>query len=245
MSMTQSFIYRDSLLGQAFFNCSPIWVAGTDRLSTLVCIPTPNGVVELGSIDFIFQNIDLMNNVTVLFNFDNNLNSRSFSQSNPRASIKVLNNHANVSTSIGKMTTLQFETSGFSSLNETISVVDISNNTHTQQQNHNQSLFLRELKILSSLKLESGEILRFGERKKSFYNNVASEENMKRSPVSRSSIDDEMLSFTPVVILLPSNVKSDDVDSDHSDLEASMVKEAYSNKVAEADEWQRGAIESC
>ena len=40
-------------------------------LQTMVCIPSENGVVELGSTEQIFQSVDLMNKVRVLFNFNN------------------------------------------------------------------------------------------------------------------------------------------------------------------------------
>ncbi|KAK9984980.1 hypothetical protein SO802_034505 [Lithocarpus litseifolius] len=77
VSMTQSFVSGGGLPGQAFFNSSPIWVTGADRLAnspcdrasqgqdlglqTMVCIPSANGVVELGSTEVIFQSSDLMN----------------------------------------------------------------------------------------------------------------------------------------------------------------------------------------
>nr|POE81107.1 transcription factor myc2 [Quercus suber] len=86
VSMTQSFVNGGGLPGQAFFNSSPIWVTGADRLvsspcdrarqgqdfglQTMVCIPSANGVVELGSTEAIFQSSDLMNKVRVLFNFN-------------------------------------------------------------------------------------------------------------------------------------------------------------------------------
>ncbi|RYR79255.1 hypothetical protein Ahy_A01g004084 isoform C [Arachis hypogaea] len=100
----------------------------------------------------------------------------------------------------------------------------------------NQGFVLKELNFSSSLKPESGEILSFGENKKGSYgvnksqSQFVSDENKKRrSPTSRSSIEDGILSFTSGVILPPSNVKSGGGgggDSDHSDLEASVVKEA-------------------
>ncbi|CAI0472872.1 unnamed protein product [Linum tenue] len=85
VSMTQSFVNGVGLPGQAFFNGSPAWLVGPDRmaaapcerakqgqvfgLQTIVCIPSANGVVELGSTDPIYQSSDLMNKVRVLFNF--------------------------------------------------------------------------------------------------------------------------------------------------------------------------------
>ncbi|XP_030940802.1 transcription factor MYC2-like [Quercus lobata] len=86
VSMTQSFVNGGGLPGQAFFNSSPIWVTGADRLvsspcdrarqgqvfglQTMVCIPSANGVVELGSTEVIFQSSDLINKVRVLLNLN-------------------------------------------------------------------------------------------------------------------------------------------------------------------------------
>ncbi|CAN0842895.1 Transcription factor MYC4 [Linum grandiflorum] len=86
VSMTQSFVNGVGLPGQAFFNGSPVWLVGSDRmasapcdrakqgqvfgLQTIVCIPSANGVVELGSTDSIFHSSDLMNKVRILFNFN-------------------------------------------------------------------------------------------------------------------------------------------------------------------------------
>ncbi|OIV93007.1 hypothetical protein TanjilG_20669 [Lupinus angustifolius] len=90
--MTQSFVDGSGLPGQALSNSNPVWVSGSDRLAgsvcerarqaqvfglqTIVCIPVADGVVELGSTEFVFQNHDLMNNVRFLFNFNNNDNNR-------------------------------------------------------------------------------------------------------------------------------------------------------------------------
>ncbi|OIV94452.1 hypothetical protein TanjilG_25514 [Lupinus angustifolius] len=91
VSMTQSFVNGSELPGQAFFNSTPVWVTGSERLAgsacerarqaqvfglqTIVCIPAANGVVELGSTEMVFQNPDLMNKVRFLFNFNNNNNN--------------------------------------------------------------------------------------------------------------------------------------------------------------------------
>ncbi|XP_027345443.1 transcription factor MYC4-like isoform X3 [Abrus precatorius] len=262
VSMTQSFVNGSGLPGQAFFNSSPVWVTGADRLSgsacerarqgqvfglqTLVCIPSANGVVELASTEVIFQNADLMNKVRVLFNFNNldagswPLNSVTTDQgendpsslwlSDP-SGIEIRDSAANTvapdSANTGTVSkTLQFETPGSSTLTEAPSAVHVPN-SHQQQ---------------------SGEILSFGESKKNSYNgnffpSVVAEENKKRrSPVSRSSIDDGMLSFTSGVILPSSNLKSGGGgggDSDHSDLEASVVKEADSSRVVEPEKRPR------
>ncbi|KAG5068777.1 hypothetical protein AAZX31_01G088500 [Glycine max] len=263
VSMTQSFVNGSGLPGQAFFNSSPVWVAGPDRLSesvcerahqgqmfglqTLVCIPSANGVVELASTEVIFQNPDLMNKVRDLFNFNNNPETGSWAlncvattdqgENDPSSlwlnpEIRDSSTVAPPNSTVNK--TLQFETPGSSTLTDTPSAAAV----HVPKSN-GQGFFSRELNFSNSLKPESGEILSFGESKKSSYNGsffpgvVAIEENnKKRSPVSRSSIDDGMLSFTS---LPAANIKSGSGgagagggDSDHSDLEASMVKQADS-----------------
>ncbi|XP_061336853.1 transcription factor MYC2 isoform X2 [Gastrolobium bilobum] len=277
VSMTQSFVNGGGLPGQAFLNSTPVWVTGGDRLSlsacerarqgqvfglqTLVCIPSANGVVELGSTELIYQNTDLMNKVKVLFNFNNNnnpdvasswpLNASTADQGENDPSSLWLNDPeirdsvntvaATPSVSVpnhnnnqGIAKTMQFETPGSSTLTETPSAI------HP----------------------ESGEILSFGESKRSSYGangnshshffsgqsqfvaaaadtttTTTNNNNKRRSPNSRSSNDDGMLSFTSGVILPASNMKSSaggggGGDSDHSDLEASVVKEADSSRVA-------------
>ncbi|KAJ6943004.1 transcription factor MYC2-like [Populus alba x Populus x berolinensis] len=168
VSMTQSFVNGIGLPGQALFNGSPVWVAGSERLGTspcerarqgqvfglqtLVCIPSENGVVELGSTELIFQSSDLMNKVKVLFNFNTNGN---------------------------------------------------------------------------------------------FYSGLVTEESnkKKKSPASRGGNEEGMLSFTSGVKLSSSGmVKSSGGtggDSDHSDLEASVVKEADSSRVVEPEKRPR------
>ncbi|OMO62440.1 Disease resistance protein [Corchorus capsularis] len=102
VSMTQSFVKGSGLPGQALYNSTPVWVAGQDRLAssmcerarqgqvfglqTMVCIPSTNGVVELGSTELITQSSDMMNKVRVLFNFnDNRIEASSWSMSNNAA----------------------------------------------------------------------------------------------------------------------------------------------------------------
>ncbi|KAI6707520.1 hypothetical protein NL676_010482 [Syzygium grande] len=104
------------------------------------------------------------------------------------------------------------------------------------------------------MKPESGEILSFGESKRVSSNGngnlysgqsqlTAAEESKKRtSPTSRGSNEEGMLSFTSGVILPSSGmVKSSGGagDSDHSDLEASVVKEADSGRVVEPEKRPR------
>ncbi|XP_020216494.1 transcription factor MYC2 [Cajanus cajan] len=311
VSMTQSFVNGAGLPGQAFFNSAPVWVSGGDRLSaspcerarqgqvfglqTLVCIPSQNGVVELGSTELIYQNPDLTNKVKVLFNFSNNnldvasswpatTTSADQGENDPsslwlndpevRDSINTVAPTPSVSLPVntqGISKTIQLETSiqtpGSSTLTETPSSI------HAIP--HNQSVFSRELNFSEyafdpktgsnhnhhSLKPESGEILSFGESKRTSYaagvngnsnsnsnshffsghspfvaaadeNNTTTTTNnnngKRRSPNSRGSNDDGMLSFTSAVILPATNLKSSATgggDSDHSDLEASVVKD--------------------
>lgn len=91
ISMNQSFQNDSNLPGQAFYSSNLVWISGVEELDaspferarqgkrlglqTMACIPSPIGVVELGSTDLIFQNAaDLINQVGVLFNFDDNNN---------------------------------------------------------------------------------------------------------------------------------------------------------------------------
>lgn len=289
VSMTQAFDNGSGLPGQAFFNSSPVWVTGADRLSesgcdrarqgqvfglqTMVCIPSTNGVVELASTEVIFQNPDLMNKVRDLFNFtnadagswplscvttDQGENDPSSLWLNP-SSVEIRDSAANTTVAPLNATvnkTFRFETPGSSTLTEAPSVVHVPN---ANQQSQNKGFFPRELNFSGSLKPESGEILSFGESKKNGYNGsffpgvTTEEKNKKRSLVSRSSIDDGILSFTSGMVLPGSNIKpgggggvgagagagTGTADSDHSDLEASVVKEADSSRVVEPEKRPR------
>ncbi|GMN30615.1 hypothetical protein TIFTF001_002872 [Ficus carica] len=299
VSMTQSFVNGGGLPGQAFFNSTPVWVAGADSLAastcerarqgqiygmrTIVCIPSENGVVELGSTEVIFQSSDLMNKVRVLFNFSNmesgswpldqgENDPSSFWISEPSSAAEVKDSANNPSSNTNqqmssKSTVIQLENNpSSSSLTENPSTTaaataaSIQKQSSTDNNNQTQGFFTRELnfseygfdgnsvKSGGNLKPESGEILNFGESKRSGNNNgllanqtqfaVVEETNKKkRSPTSRGSHEEGMLSFTSGVILQSSGVmKSSNNgattgDSDHSDLEASVVREADSSRV--------------
>lgn len=85
VSMAQSFVNDDGLPGQAYFNSTPVWLVGNENLAlsrcerarqgqehglqTLVCVPSVNGVLELGSTELIYQNNDFMNQVKMFFDF--------------------------------------------------------------------------------------------------------------------------------------------------------------------------------
>ncbi|KAM0059792.1 putative transcription factor bHLH family [Helianthus debilis subsp. tardiflorus] len=103
-------------------------------------------------------------------------------------------------------------------------------------------------------KAESSKILNFGESKRSVNDApfagksrfVGGEEksSKKRSPTSCGSNEDGMLSFVSNVVPVSGVVKSSGVgltgvDSDHSDLEASVIKEAESARVVEPEKKPR------
>lgn len=324
VSMTQSFVNGSGLPGQAFFNGNPVWVAGPDRLSaspcdrarqgqvfglqTLVCIPSANGVVELGSTEVIYQSSDLMNKVRVLFNF-NSLEVGSWPMgTNPdqgendpssmwisdpsQSGIEMKDGNSTVPSSGGTTTAnnsnnnnhngskgIQFGNPNSSSVTENPSGIQLQNHqqgnqqqqqmTQTQTQTQTQSFFTRELNFgeysafdgssarngnSNLLKPESGEILNFGESKRSScsangnffsgHSQFAVEENnkKKRSPNSRGSNEEGMLSFTSGVILPSSGVVKSSGgtgDSDHSDLEASVVRQTETSKVVEPEKKPR------
>lgn len=83
MSLTKVFSSRDGIAGKAFSSGSLIWLTGGNQLQfykceraneaqthgilTLVCIPTCNGVLELGSTDLIDENWSLVQQAKSLF----------------------------------------------------------------------------------------------------------------------------------------------------------------------------------
>ncbi|KAH7578631.1 hypothetical protein JRO89_XS01G0407800 [Xanthoceras sorbifolium] len=323
VSMTQSFLVNSGgLPGQAFFSNNPVWVSGPERLAnsgcerarqghvfglqTMVCIPSANGVVELGSTEVIVQSSDLMNKVRFLFNFngmemgswptvqnpDQGENDPSSWINDPSssyielkesgapiasvsvsASASVANNSSNNNSNNNNNSKgIQFENPSSVSLTENPSGVHLQQQQQQQQQQiqQTQSFFSRELNFSEYasydqssvkngnshlLKPEAGEILNFAESKRSsttangnalFSNHsplVAEDSNKKkRSPTSRGSNEEGMLSFTSGVILPSSGgVKSSGGagDSDHSDLEASVVKEADSSRVVDPEKKPR------
>ncbi|CAN6678048.1 unnamed protein product [Malus baccata var. baccata] len=314
VSMTQSFVNGGGLPGQAFFHSTPVWVAGPDRLAaspcerarqgqvfglqTMVCVPTANGVVELGSTELIYQSSDLMNKVRVLFDF-NNLEVGSWPMSggatadqgendpsslwlnDPSTTTMEMKDPVNTSATTNTSNQLiskpvQFDNHpSSSSLSENPSPIQVPQlQQQVQQQQQTQSFFTGELNFSDyngydgssvknsnsnsnshSLKPESGEILNFGESKRSSYRAngklflghsqmTAAEDNnskKKRSPPSRGSNDEGILSFSSGVILPSSCVvkSSGGADSDHSDLEASVVREADSSRVVDQEKRPR------
>ncbi|KDP34321.1 hypothetical protein JCGZ_12669 [Jatropha curcas] len=316
VSMTQSFVNGGGLPGHAFFNGSPVWVAGSDRLSaspcerarqgqvfglqTLVCIPSANGVVELGSTELIYQSSDLMNKVRVLFNFNSvevgswpmganpdqgeNDTSSLWISDPSQSGIEMKDGNSTVPSSVCNNTNNSNNQNGSkgiplgnpnsSSLTETPNMQQNHQQQNQQQMTQTQSFFTRELNFgdysgfdgssarngnSNLLKPESGEILNFGESKRSscsangnFFsghsqftaedNNNNNSNKKKRSPTSRGSNEEGMLSFTSGVILPSSGVVKSSGgtgDSDHSDLEASVVRETDSSRVIEPEKRPR------
>ncbi|XP_048429478.1 transcription factor MYC2 [Pyrus x bretschneideri] len=302
LSMTQSFVNGGGLPGQASFHSTPVWVAGPDRLAvspcerarqgqlfglqTMVCVPTANGVVELGSTEFIYQSSDLMNKVRVLFDF-NNLEVGSCPMSggatadqgendpsslwlnDPSTTTMEVKDPVNTSATTNISNQLISKPVQFDNHPSPIQVPQLQQQVQQQQQQQTQSFFTMELNFSDydgssvknsnsnthSLKPESGEILNFGESKRSSYSAngklfsghsqiTAAEDNnskKKSSPPSRGSNDEGILSFSSGVILPSSCVvkSSGGADSDHSDLEASVVREADSSRVVDPEKRPR------
>ncbi|XP_019156577.1 PREDICTED: transcription factor MYC2-like [Ipomoea nil] len=289
VSMTQSFMTGSGLPGQAFYTSNPVWLAGPERLAgsvcerarqaqgfglqTMVCIPSANGVVELGSTEVIFQSTDLMNKVRVLFNFNNpDLGSISASGSwaaqpeNDPSALWLTDPGPEVKDSVN--TNVQGN-SFPSSITKQIVFGNENPNpatVETQSNNNNSQLFPRGLNFSEfgldgggaavrnetsslSCKRESGEILNFGDNavKRSACSgndaifsgqfpaadeNNNNNKNKKRTTTSRGSNDEGMLSFVSgVVVPSAGGAGGATGDSDHSDLEASVVREADSSRV--------------
>jgi len=84
LSMGQTFVNGTGKLGHAFLNSSPVWLTGPGLsesacqrarqlheygLQTMVCIPCPNGVVELASTEVVLPDFALFIKVRDLVNF--------------------------------------------------------------------------------------------------------------------------------------------------------------------------------
>ncbi|XP_042480404.1 transcription factor MYC2-like [Macadamia integrifolia] len=83
VSLTRSFASGDGAPSRAFSSGSPVWLSGSHELrlydcerareaqmhgmETLVCIPTSNGVLELGSSDKVMENSGLVQQTKALF----------------------------------------------------------------------------------------------------------------------------------------------------------------------------------
>ncbi|KAL9167077.1 hypothetical protein ABFS82_05G072700 [Erythranthe guttata] len=299
ISMTQSFANGSGIPGQALYSSSPVWVTGPDKLAayrcvraheaqrfglqTIVCIPSSNGVVELGSTEVIFQSSDLMKKVRVLFNFNNGAETGSGSGSgswalpdnvDPAAlwltdpssstmdkdSFNNINNNNTTTNSVPCSITSKQVAFGNENPNPCSST--LTDNPHNQTTNNpgylNRELNFSEFGAHGSsnvrnaglCKRESGEILNFGESIKTSpfgaqgenNNNNNSNNNNKNkkktSPTSRGSNDEGMLSFTSGMVKNGGG-GGGVVDSDQSDLEASVVKEVESSRVVDPEKRPR------
>ncbi|KAI4377975.1 hypothetical protein MLD38_015522 [Melastoma candidum] len=250
-------------------------------LQTMVCIPVGNGVgvVELGSTEMVCQNSELMNKVRILFSFGGNgqgggetgtgwglngVGNDQGGENDPSAlwigdptacTVEIKDDLAPAGGNLGSGKGIQFETPPVSG----------------QQAFYGRELNFEEFaydgnggnpgRVANSLsmKAESGEILSFGENKRSsgspnpnIYAShlqtaaaaAAVDENRKRrSPTSRGSNEEGMLSFASGLVLPSSGAMKSSggggADSDHSDLEASVVKEAESSRVVEPEKRPR------
>nr|CAA8287072.1 Unknown [Brassica oleracea]CAA8391662.1 Unknown [Brassica oleracea]CAA8403225.1 Unknown [Brassica oleracea] len=86
VSMTCSFRSGSGLAGKAFATYNPVWITGLDMingsgcsranqggdlgLQTIICIPSDNGVLELGSTELIRENTGFFRKIRFLFNFE-------------------------------------------------------------------------------------------------------------------------------------------------------------------------------
>ncbi|KAF8379076.1 hypothetical protein HHK36_028503 [Tetracentron sinense] len=236
-------------------------------LQTMVCIPSASGVVELGSTELIFQSSELMNKVRVLFNFNSSEIGSWPSQmdqgENDDPSSLWISDPSVIEIKDSVDTApVSAPTNG----QEISKPIQFHPSSIHIQQIQTETFLTRELNLSefgfdsSSVrngtqhpcKPESGEILNFGESNRNFSNSngnlfsnhslfVAEDKKTKKSPASRGSNEEGMLSFTSGVVL-PSScvVKSNGGvgDSDHSDLEAS-VREVESSRVVEPEKRPR------
>ncbi|KAJ8774485.1 hypothetical protein K2173_016931 [Erythroxylum novogranatense] len=276
VSMTNSFVNGDGLPGQAFMNGNTVWVAGPDRLAaspcerarqaqffglqTFVCIPSANGVVELGSTELISQSSDLLNKVRVLFNFSSiEMNSWPNQGENDPSSLWISDPSQTIPSSVANNTNNSNDNGNNASQQvQNGEGLQFENNPSTSglTEMQTQSFVSKELKFGDyggelNGKHESGEILNFGDSKRdSCIGNghnlfsgsqfaakeTSSDSKKKMRSASRGSNEEGMLSFTSGGVLASSGggVKSSGCgagDSDHSDLEASVVKDADSSRV--------------
>nr|AAL55713.1 putative transcription factor BHLH6 [Arabidopsis thaliana] len=265
VSMTQSFACGAGLAGKAFATGNAVWVSGSDQLSgsgcerakqggvfgmhTIACIPSANGVVEVGSTEPIRQSSDLINKVRILFNFDGGAGDLSGlnwnldpdqGENDPSMWINdpigtpgsnEPGNGAPSSSSQLFSKSIQFENGSSSTITENPNLDPTPSPVHSQTQNPKfNNTFSRELNFSTSsstlVKPRSGEILNFGDEGKrssgnpdpsSYSGQTQFENKRKRSMVLN---EDKVLSFGDKTA----------GESDHSDLEASVVKEVAVEK---------------
>ncbi|MCE3050978.1 hypothetical protein HAX54_048645 [Datura stramonium] len=134
MSLAQSFSAGDGVPGKAFSTGSSVWLTGSQQLKfhscerakeahvhgieTLVCIPTSNGVLELGSSELIKENWGLVQQVKSLFTSDQENgspieNSLSFSDIGLFTCLQENNNNTSKKPKIGETNTAAAATTLF------------------------------------------------------------------------------------------------------------------------------------
>ncbi|XP_076883686.1 transcription factor MYC2-like [Bidens hawaiensis] len=294
ISMTQSFVNGNGLPGQAVVTNQPVWVAGVDRLmsshcerarqgqgfglQTIVCIPSVDGVIELGSTELIHQNPDVVKKVKASFNMMQMGTDPVDGGDDDPSSIWLTDPVASSMAAADVIPAKDSVDVGGSQTARGVHSTESRALNHVSFENPNsenpRSGFFggRELNFTefrssdvaangktvnsSYNKAESGKILNFGESKAPFSgkaheesnnnnnNIVGNGNNKKRSPTSCGSNEDGMLLFVSRVIPPSSNVKSGGVqitraDSDHSDLDASVIREAESIRVVEPEKKPR------
>ncbi|CAN7055819.1 unnamed protein product [Brassica oleracea var. botrytis] len=244
VSMTQSFASGAGLAGKALSTANVVWVSGSDKLSgsscerakqggvfgmqTIACIPSANGVVELGSTEQIPPSSDLMSKVRILFNFDvgaADLPGPNWNldptQGENDPSIWINDPIGAPEPGKGQLFSkfTQFENGGSSSTitgnpNPDSTPSPVHSQTQNQKINNNFSPEMNLSKSSTTLvKPRPREILSFGNdgRRSSMNPDPIQFENKRKN--SLGLIDDKVLSF------------GGGGESDHSDLEASIVKE--------------------
>nr|QWJ73410.1 Myelocytomatosis transcription factor 4 [Isatis tinctoria] len=242
VSMTQSFTSGSGLPGQALSNSQTIWLSGSKALAgsscerarqgqiygleTMVCIPAGNGVVELGSSEMIHQRSDLVDKVNSFFSFSNGGGGESGSwafnmnpdqgENDPAMWI----NEPNVTGIEPGLVAPAMNTGNNSTSNSDSQQISklcngssVENPSKQQNPRISSSGFDTHRETVSFKNGFSGQS-RFMEE----------DSNKKRCLVSDN--EEGMLSFTSV---LPRPEKSG--DSNHSDLEASVAKEAESDRI--------------
>ncbi|XP_075484105.1 transcription factor MYC2-like [Primulina tabacum] len=277
ISMTQCFVDGSGIPGQAFYSSNSVWVIGAERLAashcerarqaqsfglqTLVCIPLATGVVELGSVELIFQSSDLMNKVRFLFNFNggqmvsgSGSGSWALAENDPSALwlIDPTSSSVDIKDSFNDNTSKQIGFGHEKPISSTI-----TENPQQQTQGFlTKELNFSESGLNGSRNVRNGEILNFGESSKKSIcsrnenlfgvqeeNNKTSSKSKNKSPASRGSNEEGVLSFTSGAILHSSGaVKIENgggVESEHSDLEVSLVKEADSCKTVDLEKKPR------
>ncbi|KAL8150555.1 hypothetical protein V2J09_020363 [Rumex salicifolius] len=238
-------------------------------IQTIVCFPTATGVLELGSTDLIFHASLLISSARVLFNSrsgDRGIPSAAASPppridegetdpaamwisdpSSAAAPADVISNAKSaggiISVPIGTSNSMSVASYPPAKLDvqSSTGLID-GQNPHPNQQQHQQGF------LSFAMKSAPGEILNFAESKRNPH--LAAEENTntknkKRPAPSKSTVDEGMLSFSTSSAVMPSSmaVKSSTTgapgDSDHSDLEPSVAKEAESSRVVDPEKRPR------